>query len=100
MPPKTAKRGAAAVGTRRTPRATRGTAKAQNQYRPETTEESLKVDEISVPVVEAKEVVKVEEKLIVAEEKPVIEKKHVIVDQQASDLKEEVKLDPNGLKSK
>ncbi|KAF3445610.1 hypothetical protein FNV43_RR10786 [Rhamnella rubrinervis] len=98
MPPRTAKRGAAAVGTRRTPRATRGTAKAQNQHPAETHEESLKVDEVSVQVVKAKEVVKVEEKPIVAEVKPVPEKKHVFVDQQASDLKEEVKSDPNGLK--
>lgn len=105
MPPRTAKRGAASAGTRRTPRATRGSAKSQNQHPRETNEELVKAEEVAVQVIEAKEEEQkpiLEEKpVVVAEERPVNEKKTVILDQQqASYHKEEMKSDPNGLKSK
>ncbi|KAK9273106.1 hypothetical protein L1049_017913 [Liquidambar formosana] len=67
MPPRTVKRGTAAPGPKRTPRATRGTPKVQNQ--PEMVEESVTVEEVSVSVVEVTEEVRVEE--VVVEEKPV-----------------------------
>lgn len=82
MPPRTVKRGAASAGPRRTARATRMAQKGQSQPPEATTEESVKVEEVSVQVVEE---VKVEKKLVV-EEKPV-----------PVDLEPEAKPDANGL---
>lgn len=82
MPPRTVKRGAASAGPRRTARATRMAQKGQSQPPEATTEESVKVEEVSIQVVEE---VKVEKKLVV-EEKPV-----------PVDLEPEAKPDANGL---
>ena len=108
MPPRSVKRGGAtAAGTRKAVRATRGSQKAQNQPPPEAPEELVRAEEVPVAVVEAKEEVKVEpkpvvvEKPVIAQEKPpVVEEKPVVVNQQISDLKSDLKLEANGLRSK
>lgn len=82
MPPRMVKRGAASAGPKRTARNTRGTSKAQNQ--PLGAEESVKVEEASIPVVEEVSIPFVEE--VKAMEKPVAVK-----------LELEAKPDANGL---
>ncbi|XP_010274520.1 PREDICTED: heterogeneous nuclear ribonucleoprotein R-like isoform X2 [Nelumbo nucifera] len=82
MPPRAVKKGTAAPGPKRTPRATKGTPKSQNQQ--EVTEETVKVEEVSVSVVEVKEEVKVER---VIEEKP---------EERTVDPEPEVKPETNG----
>jgi hypothetical protein len=74
MPPRTVKRGAA-LGPRRTARATRGAQKAQSQPPEAATEESAKVEEVSVQAVEEVKV----------EKKPVVEEKPVPVDLEAEE---------------
>lgn len=90
MPPRTVKRGAGSAGTKRTTRATRGAPKAQNQAQPDA-------PEVSVPVAEGKEELKVEKKPIV-EEDPVVEDKPVAIDR--SGFEGDAKSDQNGFKSK
>lgn len=70
MPPRTVKRGAAAAGSRRTARTTRGTPKAQNQTPEAVSEESMKFEEVSVLVVEE---VKIEQKPVFEEKRAVME---------------------------
>ncbi|KAA8515821.1 hypothetical protein F0562_018568 [Nyssa sinensis] len=82
MPPRAAKKTPPGPGAKRTPRATRGASKAQNQ--PEVAQEPVKVEEVSV---EVKEEVKIEE---VFEEKPVDNKAEV------SEPEPEPKLEANG----
>lgn len=77
MPPRTVKRGAAAAGSRRTARTTRGTPKAQNQTPEAVSEESMKFEEVSVTVVEEVKI----------EQKPVFEEKRAVVEFEA-DAKE------------
>ena len=93
MPPRTVKRGAGSAGTKRTTRATRGAPKAQNQAQPEETVKA----EVSVPVAEGKEELKVEKKPIV-EEDPVVEDKPVAIDRLGFEV--DAKSDQNGFKSK
>lgn len=93
MPPRMVKRGAAAAGTKRTTRVTRGTPKAQSQAQAEAPDD--------VPVVEAKEDLKVEEvkeRPIVAES-PVVEEKPTVIDQPGlSEIEDDAKSELNGLK--
>lgn len=94
MPPRTGKRGAAASGQKRTPRATRGTPKAQNNP-PEKTAETAKVEEAPVvAAVEEKDDVKVEE-VTVVEKEEIIEEETVLVDKACSESGE--KSDVNGM---
>lgn len=76
MPPRVAKRGAASAGQKRTPRASRGNSKAQTQLPQAPAEDSVKVEDVSTPVVEE---VKIVEKSVVL------------------DLEREAKSDANGL---
>ncbi|KAG7946079.1 hypothetical protein I3843_14G020100 [Carya illinoinensis] len=57
MPPRVAKRGAASAGQKRTPRASRGTSKAQTQLPEAPVEESVKVEDVPTPVVEEVKIV-------------------------------------------
>lgn len=95
MPPRMVKRGSAAAGTKRTTRVTRGTPKAQSQAQAEAPDD--------VPVVEAKEDLKVEEvkgRPIVAEN-PVVEEKPTVIDQPVlSEIEDDANPELNGLKSK
>ncbi|XVF73549.1 hypothetical protein PTKIN_Ptkin12aG0211000 [Pterospermum kingtungense] len=78
MPPRVAKRGAAAAGPRRTARSTRGASKSQNPP-PEPVEEAVKAEKVSVPVVVVRE--EEEEEVVEdvkADEKPVVEQRGVI----------------------
>lgn len=106
MPPRTVKRGAGSAGTKRTTKATRATSKAQNQAQPDTPDEPMKA-EVSVPVAEAKEELKVEgiqekpfvEKIpVVVEEDPVVEEKPIAINRAGFEV--DAKSDQNGLKSK
>ncbi|KAM6545176.1 hypothetical protein CsatB_025912 [Cannabis sativa] len=98
---RTVKRGGAAAGTRKTARTTRGSQKAQNQPVLEVPEEPVRVEEIPVAPVEEKEDVKAEESIITQEKSsPAVEKNPVPVVQKDSDHKSELKLEPNGLRSK
>ncbi|KAK9911138.1 hypothetical protein M0R45_035061 [Rubus argutus] len=104
MPPRTVKRGAGSAGTKRTTKATRATPKAQNQAQPDTPDEPMKA-EVSVPVAEAKEDLKVEgiqekpfvEKIrVVVEEDPVVEEKTIAINRAGFEV--DAKSDQNGLK--
>ncbi|KAF8412852.1 hypothetical protein HHK36_000824 [Tetracentron sinense] len=85
MPPRAVKKGASAPRPKRTPRATKGTPKSQNQ--PEVTEEPVVVEEVSVSVLEFKEEMKVEE---------IVEEKSV---EKASEPDLELKLETTGSSS-
>lgn len=113
MPPRTVKRGGSA-GTRKTPRATKGTPKAQsqnlNQVPPEANED-MKVEEVlAVEVEEPKEEPNIEhhpaleKKPAVVEETPVVSvsmnEKPVDHGRMALDINAEAKPEPNGLRSK
>lgn len=112
MPPRTVKRGGSA-GTRKTPRSTRGTPKAQaqnlNQAPPEANED-VKVEEVSAAVGESKEEPKVEDRPVL-EEKPAVAKETPVVsvhendisinsNRLALDINVEAIPEPNGLRSK
>ncbi|XP_042493003.1 heterogeneous nuclear ribonucleoprotein Q-like [Macadamia integrifolia] len=63
MPPRTVKRGGAAAGSRKTPRATKTPPKSRNQS--EVAEETAKAEEFPVSIVEVDEETKVEEVKVV-----------------------------------
>lgn len=86
MPPRTVKRGSAASGPKRTPRAVRGAVKVQNQ--PEVAEEPVKPEVDSAPAVEIKEDIEVVE---VKVEEVVEEKSAVKVSEPESDPQPEPK---------
>ena len=82
-------------------RTTRGSQKTQNLPVQEVSEEPVRVEEVPVAAVEKKEEVKIEKPVITQEKpSPAVERNPVSVDQKASDNKSELKLEPNGLKSK
>ncbi|XP_043716123.1 nucleolin [Telopea speciosissima] len=85
MPPKTVRRGGAAAGSKKTPRA-KLTPKSQNQ--PEVTEETTKVEEVQVSIIEIKEDEKVETVEVNQENEP--EAQSIPEDNGSISVKEEV----------
>ncbi|XP_042483658.1 nucleolin-like [Macadamia integrifolia] len=87
MPPRTVKRGGAAAGSRKTPRAAKTTPKSQNQ--PEVTEETAKVEEVQVSAVEVKEETIVETIEVKEDEGPIEPEAHSVPEANGS-VKDEV----------